>query len=280
MSQNLTGIGIRHKHLEEFVQQKPGLGWVEIHSENFSSLGGLDFEILLQIRKHYDVSMHGIGMSLGSADGIDQEHLQQVKQLMSRIDPFLISEHLSWNTTANKFLPDLLPTPFNDESLNIFADNISLVQDILGQQILIENPSTYFEYNNSSYTEAEFLNLLCKKTGAGILLDVNNIYISGLNNNWSPERYINDIDQNLVKEMHLAGHSVKEISAGNNLYIDSHDSKICKEVWGLYQQALSVFGKVPTLIEWDANLPELSVLLQEAAKIQVCMDKLGEEIGV
>ena len=253
---------------------------MEIHSENFSSLGGLDFETLLQIREHYDISMHGIGMSLGSSDGIDQNHLQQVKELMNKIGPFLISEHLSWNTIDNKFLPDLLPAPFNNESLKIFAENISIVQDYLGQQMLIENPSTYFEYNNSSYTEAEFLNLLCKKTGAGILLDVNNTYISGLNNGWSPEKYINDLDPKLIKEIHLSGHSVKEFSPGNNLYIDSHNSKVCDEVWALYQQALSIFGKVPTLIEWDANLPELSVLLAESAKIQTCINKLNEKIHV
>lgn len=280
MPQNLTGIGIRHKHLQEFIQQTPELGWVEIHSENFSSLGGLDFETLLHIREDYDVSMHGIGMSLGSSDGIDQNHLQQVNQLMNKIGPFLISEHLSWNTIDNKFLPDLLPAPFNNESLKIFADNISIVQDYLGQQMLIENPSTYFEYNNSSYTEAEFLNLLCNKTGAGILLDVNNTYISGLNNGWSPEKYINDLDPKLIKEIHLSGHSVKEFSPGNNLYIDSHDSKVCDEVWVLYKRALNIFGKVPTLIEWDANLPELSVLLAESAKIQTCIDKLNEEIHV
>ncbi|PCJ23104.1 MAG: hypothetical protein COA94_08535 [Rickettsiales bacterium] len=267
MSNTELGIGLRAQHLEQFVTERPSIAWVEVHSENYSTLGGLDFDLLIELRKHYPCSLHGIGMSLGSASGINAGHLRQTKELVGAIAPFLISEHLSWNT-HDKFLPDLLPIPFNDEAMEIFSRNISVVQDALKRQILIENPSTYFSFTSSNYSEPEFLNLLAEKTGAGILLDVNNVYISGLNNGWSAEEYINNINPLLVKEMHLSGHSVKNLAGGQALYIDSHNCRISDDVWDLYRKALAKFGKVPTLIEWDENIPKLEVLLEEASKAQ------------
>ena len=202
---NQVGIGLRYPHLVQFsVQQPPQIGWVEVHSENFYSLGGPDFDYLYKIREQYPVSLHGIGMSLGSVNGLDNGHIALVKGLMDIIDPFLVSDHLSWNTVSNKFLPDLLPTPFNKESLDVFADNISFVQDKLQRRILLENPSTYFEYINSTYSEPEFLNALMQKTGAGIVLDVNNVYISGLNNGWSARDYINAINPSIIGEMNVS----------------------------------------------------------------------------
>ncbi len=275
---NPVGIGLRYPHLVQFSeQQSDQIGWVEVHSENFYSLGGPDFEYLYKIRERYPVSLHGIGMSLGSVNGLDEGHIALVKGLMDIIDPFLISDHLSWNTVSNKFLPDLLPTPFNKESLDIFADNISFVQDKLQRKILLENPSTYFEYINSTYSEPEFLNALMQKTGAGILLDVNNVYISGLNNGWSPRDYIDAINPSFVGEMHVSGHSQKKILDNESLYIDSHDNLVCDEVWQLFEFALKKFGILPTMVEWDINIPALEVLLGEAAKIDYYMTQAQEK---
>jgi len=276
MSNQLVGIGLRHSHIEKFATQKPNVGWVEVHSENYLTRGGPAFAKLLEIRQNYPVSLHGIGMSLGSADGLDEVHLRQVKDLIDALDPFMVSDHLSWNTTKDIFLPDLLPTPYNKEALEIFIRNVSIAQDRFKQQILLENPSTYFEFVDSTYSETEFLNILSEKTGAGIILDVNNVYISGLNNGWSAEQYINDINIHTVKEMHVSGHSVKPILDKGSLYLDSHDTRVCDAVWELYRKALLRFGKVPTMVEWDVDIPELEILLEEAQKIELCMDQLSE----
>lgn len=275
---NLVGIGLRYPHLVQFSAEQPAqIDWVEVHSENFYSLGGPDFDYLYKIREQYPVSLHGIGMSLGSVNGLDNGHIALVKGLMDIIDPFLVSDHLSWNTVSNKFLPDLLPTPFNKESLDVFADNISFVQDKLQRRILLENPSTYFEYTNSTYSEPEFLNALMQRTGAGIVLDVNNVYISGLNNGWSPKDYINAINPSFVGEMHVSGHSQKKILDNESLYIDSHDNLVCDEVWHLFELALKRFGILPTMIEWDVNIPALEILLGEAAKIEHYMTQAKEK---
>lgn len=266
MNNSLIGIGLRYPHLKQFVSEKPDIGWVEVHSENFYSLGGADFDCLVEVRKDYPISLHGIGMSLGSHDGIDENHLAKVRDLVNEIDPFLVSDHLSWNSVSGKFLPDLLPTPFNDEALEVFARNISIVQESLGRELLLENPSTYFEFTESTMSEHEFLNLLAKKTGAKVILDINNIYISGLNNGWSSAEYINNIDTSIVKEIHLSGHLVKELPDNKKLYIDSHNDYVCDEVWELYGHAIKRFGHTHTLIEWDVDIPELSVLLNESKK--------------
>lgn len=268
MHKSLAGIGLRSLHFRQFISEQPDVGWVEVHSENFYSLGGPDFDCLLEVRKNYPISLHGIGMSLGSCEGLDKNDLIKVKELVDIIDPFLVSDHLSWNTVSGKFLPDLLPTPFNHESLEVFSKNISIAQEKLGRELLLENPSTYFEFNESTMSEFEFVNALTKKTGAKIILDVNNIYISGLNNGWSASEYIENIDPSTVKEIHLSGHFVKELPNNKKLYIDSHDDYVCDEVWELYSSALKRFGLVPTLLEWDADIPELSVLIGEAKKAE------------
>ena len=234
MNNSFIGIGLRYPHLKQFVFEKPDIGWVEVHSENFYSLGGADFDCLVEVRKDYPISLHGIGMSLGSYDGIDENHLAKVRGLVNEIDPFLVSDHLSWNSVSEKFLPDLLPTPFNDEALEVFARNISIVQETLGRELLLENPSTYFEFTESTMPEYEFLNILTKKTGAKVILDINNVYISGLNNGWSSAEYIKKIDTSIVKEIHLSGHLVKELPDSKKLYIDSHNDYVCDEVWELY----------------------------------------------
>ena len=273
MHNYLAGIGLRHPHIRQFVSEKPDIGWVEVHSENYYSLGGIDFDCLVEIRENYPISLHGIGMSLGSYDGIDTNHLAKVKGLIEVINPFLVSDHLSWNSVSEKFLPDLLPTPFNNEAIEVFSRNISIVQEALDRELLLENPSTYFEFTESTMLEYEFVNTLAKKTGSKIILDINNIYISGLNNGWSSVEYIDNIDISIVKEIHLSGHSIKDLPNNKKLYIDSHDNYVCDEVWKLYECAIKRFGSIPTLIEWDADIPDLSVLLSESKKAERYLNK-------
>ena len=274
MTHKLLGLGLRYPHLRQVLTDMPKVDWLEVHSENYYSIGGIDFDYLKEIREYYPISLHSIGMSLGSATGLEDAHIEMVRGLINEIDPFMISEHLSWSAIDDKFIPDLLPTPFTKESLDIFTQNVSYVQDKLKRSILLENPSTYFEYTHSVYSEAEFLNKLVEKTGAQILLDVNNVYVSAKNHGWSPTEYIDAINHQHVKEIHLAGHSIKKIDETSSLYIDSHDNVVDDEVWKLYEYALNAIGPVHSLLEWDADIPSLNELVTEASKIQFYLDKI------
>lgn len=262
----LIGIGLRQQHYNDFTTLKPPVGWVEVHSENYIDCGGPAFNYLMKIREDYPVSLHGIGMSLGSVDGLDFDYLKQLKELINIINPLFISDHLSWSSRRKHFLPELLPNPYNDESLELFTDNINKAQDFLGKEILLENPSSYFTYVTSVYKEEDFLNMLAQSTGAGILLDLNNLYISGINNEWSVLEYLQTIKPKHVKEIHLAGYSENIIGKNKKLLLDSHDNFISLEVWDLYRKALLLFGGVHTLIEWDVKIPEFEILLTEATK--------------
>lgn len=268
----LIGIGLRHPHYHEVIDSQPDIGWFEVHSENFFHLGGASLSALKTIRENYPISLHGVGLSLGSASGIDLTHLKKIKNLINQINPFLVSEHLSWSKIGNIFLPDLLPMPYTQDSLDIICQNIQQTQDYLQREILIENPSSYLEYQDCELREADFLIELCKKSGAKILLDINNIFVSAHNHQWDAKKYIDTIPAALVKELHLAGHSSKMISDNKMLKIDTHNNKVCKEVWELYVYGLNRFGQIPTLIEWDADIPELTVLLAEAKKAQSYCD--------
>lgn len=274
---NFTGIGLRTKHLQYVIDNKPDIGWFEIHSENYCLLTGIEFEILQEIRKSYPISMHGIAMSLGSASGVDINHIKQVKKLADLINPIFISEHLSWSSTKDKFVPDLLPIPLTEEALEIFCKNLSIAQDILQREILIENPSSYFEYDSSIYKEYDFLNIITEKTGAQILLDINNIYVSSINHNWCPREYIDNINLKAVKEIHLAGHSKHQLENGKFIVIDTHNNLICDEVWNLYEYIIEKLGPIPTLIEWDLDIPEFDVLMSEAKKAKFFIDKIKKE---
>jgi uncharacterized protein (UPF0276 family) len=265
ISQPFIGIGLRQPHYKNILEEKPSIDWLEVHSENYMMKGGRALNLLSSIRKDYPMGLHGIGLSLGSAQGVAKQHLVRLKKLINHIDPFLVSEHLSWSYINNTYIPDLISLPYAEESLQIFCDNIDKTQTYLQRQILIENPSSYIEYVNSIYSEPEFLVNVAQKSGAAILLDVNNIYVSCTNHGWCAKSYIQAIPSDLVKEIHIAGHSIKRIN-NHNLLIDTHDQFVCQEVWDLYSLAIKRFGKVPTLLEWDAHIPELSVLVAEAQK--------------
>jgi len=265
--QDLVGVGLRQPHYSYILENKPDIGWFEIHSENFFQKGGPALHFLDKIREDYPLSLHGVGLSLGSAEGLDQNHLDKLKHCAHRFSPFLISEHLSWSRINGVSFPDLLPLPYTDETLVILERNIDQVQTILGREILIENPSSYLEYKESHYAEQEFLTTLCQKTGSKILLDINNIYVSCTNHGWNPVDYLDSIPLDLIGEIHLAGHSRKTFSDGSTLLIDDHGSAVPDAVWDLFNYLIDKGLSVPTLIEWDTDIPSFDVLQKEASKV-------------
>jgi uncharacterized protein (UPF0276 family) len=266
ISTNSVGIGLRHPHHDYVSKNKPNVPWFEVHSENFFAQGGPALHFLQEIRESYPLSLHGVGLSLGSAQKVDLTHLKKLKNLIKFSEPFLVSDHISWSNIQNQVLNDLLPLPYTKESLEALCNNISQSQDYLKREILVENPSTYLSFVESDKKEDDFINTLAKKTGCKILLDINNIYVSSHNNNFDPISYINNINQNIVGEMHLAGHS-KSIINNKTVLIDTHDNYVCDEVWELYKIASKKFN-VPTLIEWDQDLPSFEDLLGEAKKAE------------
>ncbi|OYV38346.1 MAG: hypothetical protein B7Z81_04740, partial [Acidocella sp. 20-61-6] len=257
-----AGIGLRFPHHRAFVETAPPVGWVEIHSENY--LDGPALETLEAVRASYPVSMHGVGLSLGSAQGVDPRHLQRIAALAARIEPSLVSEHLAWGAIDHDFLPDLLPLPLTEESLEVVSDNILRVQDRLRRRILVENPSTYLQFSISTIPETAFLSMLAARTGCGLICDIGNIVVSAANHGWDAECYLRSLPAEAIGEYHLAGHQVTEPSDGTTLLIDTHDRPVADSVWRCFEAALQIIGPRPTLVEWDAALPELDVLVQEA----------------
>ena len=259
-----AGIGLRFRHHREVLARRPRVSWLEVHSENYMS-GGTAFACLDALRDDYPISLHGVGLSLGSVDALDRAHLARVCDLVARIDPGLVSEHLSWSTVESTYLADLLPLPLTEEALGVVCRHVDEVQAALGRRILVENPSTYLRFAHSTIPEWEFIGAVAARTGCGILCDVNNIYVSACNHGFNPERYLAALPAEAIGEIHLAGHATRELPGGRTLRIDDHGSRVCDAVWSLYTLALECFGPRPTLIEWDTNVPRLDVLLDEAA---------------
>lgn len=268
---NSSSIGLRQSHFEEFFLKKPKLTWVEVHTENFFTESSKLQEILNLLKQYnYRISFHGVGLSLGSADDVCYNHLEKIKVLVDEYDPLFVSEHLSWSKINGIYLPDLFPLPYTKESLHAICKNIHITQNYLGRKILIENPSTYIEFQASSIGEEDFLNEICRITGCGILLDINNIYVSSINHRNNPYDYLNRIKSEYVKEIHLAGHT--EVNQDDKkLLIDTHDNKVALDVWELYEYFIRKNGKKPTLVEWDQDLPSIDVLLDEAFKAESIM---------
>jgi len=260
-----AGIGLRFQHHQAVLQTQPDVAWLEAHTENYMG-GGSSIHTLEAIRHDYPVSLHGVGLSLGSADGIDAAHLGRVREVVRRIEPGLVSEHLSWSVVDGTYLADLLPLPMTEEALAFVCRHVEQLQDFLQRRILIENPSSYLRYRHSTIPEWDFLAAVAQRTGCGILCDVNNIYVSACNHGWNAEGYLATLPPQAVGEIHLAGHTLKRLDDGQDLRIDDHGSRVAPEVWALYAQALARFGPVPTLVEWDTNIPPLEVLLGESAK--------------
>lgn len=258
-----TGIGARLPHFDEILETHPDVGFLEVHSENFFNLDSPPSRQLGQLRELYPISLHGVGLSLGSASGISKEHLHRLKKLIERIDPFLISEHLSWSSSNGVHLPDLLPLPMTFEALDVISRNISFVQESLNRQMLIENPSAYLSFIEQDMSEPEFLTSLVQKTGCKLIIDVNNIHVSAHNTNFDPYTYLANIPAAAVAEIHLAGYQVNTVE-DEEVLIDAHNNRVYPPVWSLYKKTLEYFGDCTSLIEWDTDLPALSVLLEEA----------------
>ena len=257
-----AGIGLRAPHVDEIIATRPDVGWLEVHAENYMS-GGPAIERLEALRAHYALSVHGVGLSLGSAEGLSAAHLARLRTLADRLEPGLLSEHLAWSVTGGAYLNHLLPLPYTEESLRVVTDNVARAQDGLGRRLLVENPSSYLRFLDSPIPEAEFLAELTRRTGCGLLCDVNNLFVSAANVGIEPESYLDSLPAAAVAEIHLAGHAANDAD-GLTVLIDDHGSPVADEVWRLYESALARFGAVPTLVEWDTDLPPLAVLRAEA----------------
>ena len=249
--------------MQELLETRPEVGWLEVHSENFFGDGGAPIQNLLRVREHYPISLHGVGLSVGSSDALDPAHLSLLFRLIEKVEPVFVSEHLSWGSVGGIHFHDLLPLPYTEEALNHFCSRVVQVQEFLGRKILIENLSSYLRYRHSTIPEWEFFTAISERTGAGLLLDVNNVFVSACNHDFDPLEYLAAVPGELVEEIHLAGHTLKKFPDGE-LRIDEHASPVCDDVWSLYIDTLKLMGKKPTLIEWDAELPPLNRLVAEA----------------
>lgn len=272
-----AGLGLRGPHVSEVVETRPPIAWFEVHPENYMGEGPA-LAILEKIRHDYPLSLHGVGLSLGSAEGIDRAHLARLARLVDRLTPGLVSEHLSWSVASGTYFNDLLPLPLTEEALETVARNVDAMQEGLGRRVLVENPSAYVRFRHATIPEPEFLTALARRTGCGLLCDVNNIYVSCTNFGLDADAYLDAVPADAVEEIHLAGHFHGE-HQGRPLLIDDHGSRVIEPVWALYRRALRRFGSVPTLIEWDRNIPALDVLMSEAACADAVAGAVTERIG-
>jgi len=273
-----AGIGLRFQHHQAVIEDKPQVAWLEVHTENYMG-GGAPLRDLDVIRREYPISLHGVGLSLGSAEGLDLGHLARFRRVVERVEPALVSEHLSWSTSGGVYLADLLPLPMTEEALETVCRHVDQTQSCLRRRILVENPSTYLRFRHSTIAEWEFLGAVAARTGCGILCDVNNIYVSAANHGWQASDYLTALSSSAVGEIHLAGHSVRELDGGRVLRIDDHGSRVIPEVWQLYSEALSLFGPVPSLIEWDTDVPPLDTLVAEAARAEALLRRAPESVA-
>jgi hypothetical protein len=262
-----AGVGLRLPHLAEVVATRPAVGWLEVHPENFLANPHAT-ELLTELARHYPISVHTVGISIGSVDGIDRAHLRRLRAFIDAINPVLVSGHLAWSTNQGAYLNDLLPLPYDEDALCVVAAHLDQVQDGLGRPYVIENPSTYVAFNTSTMTELEFLNALVHRTGCQLLCDVSNVYLSGHNMGYDPYSFIDGLPVPSISELHLGGFTPEEDEAnpGATLLVDTHASTIDEPVWDLYAHALRRFGRKPTIIEWDNEIPSLATLLGEAAR--------------
>ncbi len=260
-----AGIGLRAPHHREVLERPPDVGWFEAHSENYFADGGGAIATLERVRERWPVALHGVGLALGSAGSLDREHLRRLVQLVGRIQPWAVSEHVCWGHAGGRHTNDLLPMPRTEESLRHLAARVGELQDALGRQVLLENVSSYLEFAAAQFSEAGYLAALVAESGCALLLDVNNVYVNARNHGFDAQGYFDELPAAAVREIHLAGHEVTRIG-GEEIRIDTHDRRVCDEVWALYASARRRFGPVPTLIEWDAALPPLATLVEEARR--------------
>lgn len=268
-----AGIGLRAQHFREILDAPPPVAWMETHPENYFGEGGATLRILERIRGRYPLSFHGVGLSLGSTDSLDRVHLRKLKTLVDRFDPALVSEHLSWSSVGGRFLNELLPLPSTEESLKHVCSRIDEIQTVLQRPLLVENITRYLTWRESTIPEGAFMAKVARSTGCGILLDLNNVYVNAVNFHLDPFDFLDAIPVEAVQEIHLAG-----FHRFGSMLIDTHGEAICPEVWGLYQWAVHHIGPRPTLIEWDTNMPPLSVLVEQAAQADAILGGCHAEV--
>ncbi len=270
------GVGLKADHYHTILKEKPDMGFFEVHAENYMGAGGPPHGYLEAIRRDYPLSVHGVGLSIGGADPLNKEHLARVKDVVDRYDPGLFSEHLAWSTHDTQYFNDLLPLPYTDATLKQVCEHIDEVQTFLGRQMLLENPSAYVLFKESTYEETEFLREVVKRTGCGLLLDVNNVFVSATNSGSSPDAYVDRFPVEHVQEIHLGGHAPDTDEQGYPLLIDAHDRQVADPVWALYARTIRRTGPQPTLIEWDANIPSWEILAYEAEQADVVIQARGQ----
>lgn len=270
-----AGIGLRSPHVAEVLAARPALSWLEVHPENYLG-GGPAVRALDQLRSEYPMAFHAVGLSIGSAEGVDRRHLDRVRGLVERFEPALVSEHLAWSRSGGAYLNHLLPLPYTEESLAAVCRNVDAVQTALRRRILIENPSAYLRFACSTIPEAAFLAELARRTGCGLLCDVNNVHVTAQNLGLDAVGYLDALPADAVAEIHLAGHSANDVD-GRTLLIDDHGAPVDAAVWTLYEHALRRFGAAPTLVEWDTAIPPLEVLMGEARQADARRRAVSED---
>ncbi len=266
-----AGVGLKPEHYHAILGGAPDIGWFEIHAENYMSAGGPPHRYLTAIRERYPLSLHGVGLSIGAARPLDGAHLARLKALDERYQPGLFSEHLAWSSHGETFLADLLPVPYDGETLRRVADHVDQVQETLGRRMLLENPSTYVAFAASTMDELDFLRDVVRRTGCGLLLDVNNVHVSATNQRYDPVAYLDAFPMDHVGEIHLAGHAPARDDHGELLLIDAHDRPVDAAVLALYERALARLGPVPTLVEWDNDVPDWPILYAEAQRVEALL---------
>lgn len=269
------GVGYKPQHFAAIMADAGPVGWLEIHAENYMGAGGRPLAQLRHLAERFPISVHGVGLSIGGEGPLDEAHLTRLRKLCDWLNPASFSEHLAWSTHDGAFLNDLLPLPYTPATLDRVCDHIDQVQTALGRRMLLENPSTYLAFAETSMTEVEFLTEIARRTGCGLLLDVNNVYVSGVNQNYDPEGYIDAFPLHLVGEVHLGGHDEDLDDHGNRLLIDSHGAEVVDPVWALFARVIRRAGPLPTLIEWDNDVPDWPVLAAEAA----CAAQVLEQVA-
>ncbi|WP_226801708.1 DUF692 domain-containing protein [Alkalilimnicola sp. S0819] len=271
-----AGVGLKPPHYRQILEQRPPVGWFEVHAENYLGAGGPPHAALTAIREHYPLSIHGVGLSIGGAQPPDRTHLRRLRALLDRYQPALFSEHLAWSSHGGRFLNDLLPLPYTEKTLAHVAAQVSGVQEALGRPILIENPSTYVRFHDETLSEPVFLAELAARSGCGLLLDLNNVYVSAANHDFDPVAYLAAFPLEAAEEVHLAGHATSADDLGRPLLIDAHDREVAAPVWALFRALLARAGPLPTLIEWDSRVPTWECLQAEAARAQALLDVAGD----
>ena len=274
-----AGVGFKPQHANAILKGDHEISWFEVHPENYMGEGGMPHRLLTELRQHYGLSLHGVGLSIGGQTPLNKEHLARLAALNARYEPDLFSEHLAWSSHDEGYLNDLLPLPYTQATLDLVCDHIDEVQEAIGRPILLENPSTYVVFEQSQMSETNFLAAIARRTGCGLLLDVNNVFVSATNHQTSAEVYLAAFPVHHVGEIHLAGHASVTLSDGAELLIDAHDRAVSDPVWALYEALIGRIGPRPTLVEWDNDVPDFPILAHEAAQAQAVLRRHDPLLG-